>query len=125
MAAKVFAIEKPEEFRKACGTDLIRSLSSRGRNRLFIPKWLLRTLVSGVATGGMIDLSGPSGSPKTSLVEDLSLVPESFCAILASIPNLSSNPSLRRTDFFEEGDFLAHLIRIITGIVLLAPLAYA
>ncbi len=92
MATKVFLIDKPEEFRKACGTDLVRLLPARGKNPLFIPKWLLRTMVYGMATGELIHLSGPTGSAKTSLIEALTMVPENFRAVLSSISGIQPKP---------------------------------
>jgi hypothetical protein len=81
MAHQVFCVDKLKEFRMAGANDLIELLPVSGNNALYLPKWLVETLVYAIVRHEFIHLSGPTGSAKSSLLEALSLVPENFRAI--------------------------------------------
>ncbi len=78
MSKQVFHIAAEKAYRKAGAEDLIELLPAPGGNPLFILKWILESLVYGIASHEFIHLSGPTGSAKTSLIEALYRVPENF-----------------------------------------------
>ncbi|MBN2202421.1 hypothetical protein JW777_10735 [bacterium] len=78
MSKQMYHVSKEKEYRKAGAEDLIELLPAPGGNPLFILKWILESLVYGVASREFIHLSGPTGSAKTSLIEALHRVPDNF-----------------------------------------------
>ena len=85
MTNLIYRINKTDEYKKAGPTDLIELLPAPGGNCLFIMKWILEALVYGIVSHGMIHLSGPTGSAKSSLLEALCMVPDNFCPICQGI----------------------------------------
>jgi len=78
MKTQIFAIQDPEEYRRAGSTDVIELIPAPGGHPLFIRKWVLESLVCAIASHEFIHLSGPTGSAKTSLLDALYLAPENF-----------------------------------------------
>jgi hypothetical protein len=85
MVQEVFPVEKAGMYKKAGPTDLVKLLPVDGCNSLFIQKWLLETLVYGIASCEFIHLSGPTGSAKTSLMEALYLRQENFRSVCQAL----------------------------------------
>ncbi|MGO9015464.1 MAG: hypothetical protein ACLQF0_10830 [Dissulfurispiraceae bacterium] len=85
MANDVFRVHKSDELRKAGPTDLLELLPVPGGNPLFLPKWIIETLVYGIVNHEFIHLSGPTGSAKSSLLEALYLVPANFESICSGL----------------------------------------
>jgi len=81
MANGVFRVNVRNEYRRAGPTDLIRLLPAPGGNPLFLAKWIVETLVSGVIHQEIIHLSGPTGTAKSSLLEALTMEPRNFKGI--------------------------------------------
>ena len=71
-------VDKASELKKAGPSDIIRLLPAPGQNPLFIQKMTVEVLVSSIAAGDKIHISGPTGSAKTSLMDALSLEPRNF-----------------------------------------------
>jgi hypothetical protein len=78
MKKGIYRVDRASEYKKAGPTDLIKLLPVKGTNPLFIPKWILETLVYGICSHEYIHISGPTGSCKSSLLDALYLVPENF-----------------------------------------------
>jgi MoxR-like ATPase len=67
----VFSITDRKGYRKAGPTDLIQLLPVGSNNAMFMEKWQLEILVTGLCQNEWIHLSGASGVGKSSLIEAL------------------------------------------------------
>lgn len=85
MEKRVFRVDRERELAAAGPTDLLELLPAPGGNPLFLPKWLVETLVYGIVHHEFIHLSGPTGSAKSSLLEALHLEPLNFRLLCASL----------------------------------------
>jgi hypothetical protein len=85
MSKQVYHVSKEKDYRKAGAEDLIELLPAPGGNPLFIMKWVLESIVYGIASHEFIHLSGPTGSAKTSLIEALYRVPQNFNPICTGL----------------------------------------
>jgi len=80
MKSKVFQLSKRSDFERAGAWDLIALKSTDGMS-LFFPKITLEVVVTALVSGEFIHLSGPTATGKTSLIETLYLVPETWLAL--------------------------------------------
>jgi hypothetical protein len=85
MSDRVFKINDPDEYRKAGTTDLVELAAPPGGNALFVMKWVVESLVYGIANHEFIHLSGPTGSAKSSVIEGLYRVPDNFTAACSAL----------------------------------------
>lgn len=85
MATHVFPINNYNLYCKAGATDLIEMLPTPGDHPLYLPKYLLETLVESLMNADYIHLSGPTGVAKTSLIDTLHSVPENLEIICHSL----------------------------------------
>ncbi|HEU4388592.1 MAG TPA: hypothetical protein VFV34_12395 [Blastocatellia bacterium] len=85
MSERVFKVNNRDEYRKAGPTDLVELTPAPGGNPLFVMKWVVESLVYGVANHEFIHLSGPTGSAKSSLIEALYRAPENFTAVSGAL----------------------------------------
>ena len=85
MDNQIFRATDREAYRQAGATDLIELLPVKGQNSIYVVKWILETLVCGIAMGEVVHLSGPTGSAKSALLEILHKRPENLLAVLAEL----------------------------------------
>jgi len=73
-----FRVDDPRSYRKAGSRSIIELTGAAGNNDLYIQKRKLELLVAAIVSKENVNLSGPTGSGKTALIEALSLVPDNF-----------------------------------------------
>jgi len=69
----------------AADSDLIELLPVRGETPLYLPRWILDVVTYGIVNHELINLSGPTGSAKSSLIEALCTVPKNFSLICRAL----------------------------------------
>lgn len=85
MSNGIYRLDRPDEYKKAGPTDLLRLLPVNGVHPLYLPKWTVETVVYGIADEGSIHLSGPTGSGKSTLIESLYRVPRNFETVCSAL----------------------------------------
>ena len=85
MAAQVYPVWEPEQYRRAGPNDLVELRPVPGGHSLFLEKRIIEALVYAIAMHEACHLSGPTGSAKTSLIEALALVPENYLSVCQAL----------------------------------------
>jgi hypothetical protein len=81
----IFRVDDPKEYKKAGSRSIIELTGAAGNNNLYIQKSKLEILVTAMATHEAVNLSWPTGSGKTALIECLSQVPENFLPVCEAL----------------------------------------
>jgi hypothetical protein len=85
MGQSVYSLNNPKEYKMAGPYDLVELIAPPGRHPLILPKWIPEAIVYAIVNHEKTHLSGPTGSAKTKLAEDLQNVPENFEIICQSL----------------------------------------
>ena len=81
----IFRVSDSRSYAKAGSTDLVELPRPGGTYPVLVAKKTLEQVVYGIAAGEFIHLSGPTGTAKTSLIEALSEVPETFASVCEAL----------------------------------------
>lgn len=81
----IFRVDHPDEYSSAGSRSIVELTGAAGNTNLYFYKSTIEVLVTAIAAHESVNLSGPTGSGKTALMEALSLVPANFLPVCEAL----------------------------------------